>query len=433
MAGDEFVFSWTFRTKGAISVSAKIIGGGRTLTLNPGTPRDVSGGWKQYSNRRATIMRAGGDYTLRVTTMPRGVGSVQEKKIRIKMASAVLQTLKPTVGPSNLRVTFRVRNRGNAAATGRFQVFYQIQGRNPMRQLVQSSFSTDSMEIRRGATLNLGHITLPNSAWQSGQLWMRVNIGLMGPVSLAAEREDFTYNWPTKTLTINDTLLDIVEAMMTGHVLIDNYRPVSGNRTKNRPFRENASEIKLMTETYRFTFNYIRYKIVGVEHFFFVRNFRANMGGRNFLTIEGGKLCMNVNFDCSASREVKGWVRNWVRKDYSDSGSPDVDIQRFNLKLSLEPVLRGSKVSYRNPRVSISSSMRFPGGWSWLNTFKGKLNDSVKSSVRSGFGSMLNSNDVKTLLENKLTEVVNQMGGALGIHKLISIRGNGNRIIVTYR
>jgi len=431
-AGETFTFAWSFSTKNAVSATAKIIGGGHQTTVNPGTPTDASGGWKVYRNQRNMRINEAGVYTLRVVAVSGGGNAVKEKSIRFEVSSAELQCIRPVLNAEDMTLTFKVKNVGNATASGRFKVYYQVQGRSPLRQLLQSNFTTDPMELRRNRTAVLGNITLPESAWQSAQIWTRVTINLVGPVSLTTGQHDYTSNWPTKTLTINNTLLSIVGSGMTGHVLVHNYTNPSSTKVKHLPYQQNASEIALMGDPDKFNFDRLKYE-VGYSYYFFVRNFRAELGGRDFLTVENGKLCLNIVFDCSQDREVKGWKRRPVMKDYSDDGCPDLNIQRFKLKVKVEPRLRGNKVSYRNPQVSVDSAMRIPGGWAFLNGFKDRINREVKNSVGDKFERMLNGSDMRTMLENRLTQAVMDMGGLLGIHDLISIRGSGDEIIVTYR
>jgi len=432
-AGETFTFSWAFRTKNALSISAKLVNSGGQTTLNPGTPVVLPNGWKSYRNQRNKIIRSAGEYTLKIIAISRGGNAVKEKKIQFIVSSPSLKAISPVVNAASRVVTFKVKNEGNATAAGRFKVYYQIQGRNPRRSLVQSNFTTDLMEIRKNRTAVLGQITLPESAWQSAQVWMRVKIDQTGRVTSTTGNKDFTYNWPLKTFKITNSLVDIfVRPYLSGQIKLNNYTNPSRSKIKNLPYRRDDCEVEIMGKSEPFHFGYFKYD-VGFSYYFFIRNFTAEIGGRNFLTIEGGKLCLSISFNCSAGREVKGWRRRPTFKDYSDDGCPDLDIQRFNIKVTVEPKLRGNKISYRNAQVAVDSAMRIPGGWSWLNGFKGKINSSVQSSVRKAFKTQLNNTDIKTTLEDKLTKIIMDNADTLGVHKIVSVRGIGDEVIVKYR
>lgn len=431
-AGDAVLFQWGFRTRHAINASAVINYGSHSITLNPGTPETKADGWTEYSNQRNVTITEPGLYTFRVTVMPGG--HREEKSIQVNVHSATLATQRPDVNPTTRRVTFSVRNNGDADAEGRFTVNYQIQGRDPMRSLVESSLTTGSLTLAPHDEMELGHVDLPESAWQSAQLWMRVNIGLSGRAPVASSSHDYTYSWPTHELHISSSQISSVGVLLGGEVRVHNYSNPSSDSVTSRPYVENGSYINLMGENIPFTFPYIIFEIAALEHYFFVNNFRADLGGDSFLNIEGGKLVMRANFDCGRSeREAKGWTRDWVLKRYVDNTTPDIDIQRFNLTISLTPTLVGNKISYRDPSLAVDSAMRFPGGWAWLNGFKDRMNSEVQSSVRTSFTTMLSRGSIKSQIENSLTDTVMALGAAMGIHDLVSIRGSGSEIIVTYR
>ncbi len=432
-AGSAVLFQWGFRTRHAVRTNAVIKIGEESISLMPGSPQASTDGWTKYENQRNVTIRTAGVYTFRVVVIPGGAAA--EKSIRVVVHAPDVETLEPHVDAATRRVTFRVRNNGTADASGRFTVNYQIQGRNPMRSLVESSFQTGPLTLAPHAHMDLGHVDLPEEAWQSAQLWMRVRTGLMGAASSGDASHDFTYSWPTRELRISATdVRTIGEVLLTGDVLIDNYTRPTADVVNTIPYATNASHINLMGTNLTFTFKRFVYSLAGVEQFFFVNNFRAPLGGPTFLTIENGKLVMRANFDCGRSdREVKGWTRDYIGNRYVDNTTPDVDIQRFNLAISLTPTLRGGKFSYRDVGLAVDSAMRFPDGWAWLNGLKGWMNDEVQDSVRSNFTKMFEDETVKGTIENRLTEIVMAMGASMGIHDLVSVRGSGNQIIVAYR
>jgi len=431
-AGSAVLFQWQFRTRHAIRVTAAIQYGEETISLMPGSPQPSTDGWTKYVNQRNVTIRVAGVYTFRVVVVPGGASA--EKSIRVNVVSADIETLEPHVDAATRRVTFRARNNGDADAVGRFTVRYQIQGRNPMRPLVESSLQTNSVTLAPHSSMDLGHVDLAEEAWQSAQLWMRVQTGLMGRASSGDASRDFTYSWPTRELRITVDQLHALGEILTGDILIHNYSNPGADVVDPVPYVTNASHINLMGQNLPFTFDRIIYKVAGVEHYFFVNNFSAPLGGPTFLSIENGKLVLRANFDCGRTdREVKGWTRDWVAKRYVDNTTPDVDIQRFNLAISLTPTLRGGKFSYSDVSLAVDSAMRFPDGWAWLNGFKGWMNDEVQKSVRSNFASMFNRGAIKTTIEDRLTEIVMALGSTMGIHDLLSVRGSGNQIIVAYR
>jgi len=431
-AGATVLFQWSFKTRHAVGATAVINYGSESITLMPGSPQPQADGWTKYENQRNVGITVAGVYTLRVSVVPGGKSD--EKSIRVYVHSGALETQQPDVNATTRRVTFAVRNTGNADATGHFTVNYQIQGRDPMRPLVESSFQTESMTVAHGHHADLGHVDLSEDAWQSAQLWMRVQIGMTGPAPLTAPSHDFTYSWPAHELHVSASQLHDLGEILTGDILIHNYSNPAADIVDTIPYLTNASHINLMGQNLTFTFQRFVYSLAGVEQYFFVNNFSAPLGGRSFLDIQDGKLVMRASFDCGRSdREVKGWTRDYVFNRYVDNSTPDVDIQHFNLAISLAPTLSGGKISYRNPSLDVDSAMRFPDGWAWLNGLKGWMNDEVQDSVRSGFTDMLSRGAVKSTIEDKLTQIVMALGSTMGMHDLTSVRGSGSEIIVGYR
>ncbi len=431
-AGSAVLFQWSFRTRHAIGATAVINYGSESVSLMPGSPQPQPDGWTKYVNQRNVTIRVPGVYTFRVVAMPGSASA--EKSIRVNVRSGSLETPQPDIDANTRRVTFAVRNTGNADAVGRFTVGYQIQGRDPMRPLVESSFQTESMTVAPGHRVDLGHVDLAESAWQSAQLWMRVRVDLMGAASISAGSHDFTYSWPAHELRVTAAQLHSLGEILTGDILIHNYSSPGPDVVHDVPYLTNGSHINLMGQNIPFTFDRIIYKVAGVEHYFFVNNFSAPLGGASFLDIANGKLVLRADFDCGRTdREVKGWTRDWVAKRYVDNTTPDVDIQRFNLSISLTPTLSGGKFSYRDVALGLDSAMRFPDGWAWLNGFKGWMNDEVQKSVRNNFAAMFNRGAIRTTIEDNLTSIVMGLGASMGIHDLISVRGSGNEIIVAYR
>lgn len=433
--GDTVLFRWVVRVRRASRVTAVLTYGSHSINLTLGTPQNEADGWQRYENQRNVTATEEGLYTMKVSGFPGGgPRSSAEKSVQVNLRQARIQVREPRVDPATRRVTFVVRSSGEIAAEGRFTVRYQIQGRNPSRPLVESSLTTDSMTVEPGHEADLGHVDLSETALQSAQLWMRVRISLMGRASLPEVSHDYTYDWPTHELRISTTQLRTLGELLGGEILIHNYNDPHAEHTDTIPLIENASRITLLGRSFTFTFARIIYEIGGVEHYFFVNNFRATLGGPEFLAIENGKLVMRANFTCGESeREVKGWTRDWVLKRYVDNTTPDVDIQRFNLKIELTPRLSAGKLSYGDVSLSIDSAMRFPGGWAWLNGFKDWMNREVQSSVRANFASVLNDSNIKSTIENELSNVLNLAATPNTIHQLLTVRGSGSNITVTYR
>jgi hypothetical protein len=434
--GDTVLFKWVVKVRHASRASAAIKYGTRSIDLNLGTAQNEADDWKRYENQRNVTITEPGLYTMRVSGFPGGGSrSVAEKSIQVNVREAEISVRQPRVDPTTRRVTFVVRSTGDIPAEGRFTVRYQIQGRNPMRSLVESSLSTESMTVEPGHEVDLGHVDLPDTAQQSAQLWMRVAISLMGRATVPESSHDYTYDWPAHELRLRSSQLSALGQLLGGEILIHNYADPHAEHVKNIPYTQNASRITLLGKSFTFNFARILYSLAGVEHYFFVNSFRADLGGPEFLNIENGKLILRANFTCEPSdREVKGWTRDWVLKRYVDNTTPDVDIQRFNLKVELIPRLASGKLSYGDVTLSIDSAMRFPDGWAWLNGFKGWMNDEVQKSVRANFTSVLSDSTIKSTIENELANVLTlAASGSGGIHQIISVRGSGSEIIVSYR
>jgi hypothetical protein len=434
-AGETVLFSWVVRVRKASRVTAVIAYGSRTIDLMLGTPRNEADGWKRYENQRNVTVTEAGLYTLRVSGFPGGGSrSSAEKSVQVNVREGGISSRQPRVDPATRRVTFVVHATGDVPAEGRFTVRYQIQGRNPMRPLVESSLTTAAMTVQPGQDADLGHVDLPESASQSAQLWMRVSISLTGRAGVPDTAHDYTYDWPDHELRITTTQLSALGQLLGGDILIHNYNDPHADTTDSLPLLNDASQITLLGRSFTYSFGRIVYDVGGVEHIFFINNFHARLGGADFLNIVDGKIVMRANFDCGANtREAKGWTRDWVLKRYVDNTTPDVDIQRMNLQVVLTPRLAAGKLSYSDVTLSIDSLMRFPGGWAWLNGFKDWMNREVQKSVRANFASVLNDASIKGTIETELGNVLALAARPNEIHQILSVRGAGDTITVTYR
>jgi len=363
-----------------------------------------------------------------------------------KIKSPKLELVQPQVDPATRRVSFLMRNQGDLAASSSYSVRYEINGvvektfpklagfplpKKPKPLKVRGELHTQALSVEPGQQVELGNITLPESAWNNKQLKIRVNLKDRKRGSKFNASQSYDYTWPVRQLTVGAIHLGFLNTLMKGELRLHNYKDPGKDKTKHLPLAKNQSRVTIMNKTSNFSIDRARIKVVDKEHFFFIRDFTAPLGGDDFISIEDGKLGMRLVFECSDDRrEIKGWTRDYINKRYVDSTTPDINIQRFSITVTLSPTLYNNKLSYRNVVVSVGSKVRFEGGWAWLNGLKGILNKEIKSKVTKILTKMLNDIKIKTELEKNLTKAVMDMNA--NIHHLVSVRGSGEEIIIEY-
>jgi hypothetical protein len=430
--GDDIGLTWRIEACGVSGVMATLTGVGR---VNPGTARDLRTGCKYYINTRSVRPGETTTYTLRVSAAP-GAGSAlrsltAEKTFTVRVLAPRIEPLAPRVDQNTRRVTFSARNRGDATfRSTRINVRYRISGGG--RMIAEDSFTTEAMEIRRGATLELGAITLPDNIYQYSSLGLNVTLGASYRAPLRETTGSFTHRWTDHTLRLDERLLRLVGMMFSGSIRINNYVETRARVRKDLPYQRNDCYVELMGERRTFHLGYFKFGSTPTEWFFLFRNVQAHrISGEDLFFIRGGKLGFRIEFDTSPSREIKGWARNAVEKNYNDDWAPDVEINRLNLDILMTPTLRGQTISYSAVEADPDLDFRVPGGWAGLNALKGWATDYINREIRSIISSMLMDSEVRGPIETELTRQVGTF--VRDLHYMVSLRGAGSEIILTYR
>jgi hypothetical protein len=169
---------------------------------------------------------------------------------------------------------------------------------------------------------------------------------------------------------------------------------------------------------------------------FFIDGITAQVRDRpDLLYIRDGKLGFHLEFPNTGRSEIKLGTVN-AHHVFLDDEIGDIDIGSFTVDALLTPTIRDERISYSSIEVIVPTiNASIVGRFDSLNSIlRDYLRDFVTGQVRSQLSSILGSAAIKTAVENGLTGAMTSLpGGGGAFTHLVSLRGSGNTITVTYR
>lgn len=449
--GDEITLAWTIEYRNVSDVRANISGVGN---VNLGSSRTASDGTTYYTGE--VTVRPNRDTTYRLTATARQnsanvSGSPRStESFTVNLLKPELDILQPSVNDETFDVELSVRNSGDGDFRPTpIQVDYEVFGSLGSRNtsITTGSFSTPRAGIEKGRHITLGTISLESfrsQLYSYDAMSIRVRVGAYYVLPLEERNEMFRFPWEEHTITYSQDILDILAPATTCEVRLNNYNPANPRIPLANDSFVHLNMMGMGGEPSRFSIPSQRYRVrvtgrlTGHDYvdelvLFLINNISASGGGEGpgLLSIRNGKLGLHLEFPNSGNSEVKLGTLN--DRTFDDGEVPDINIGRFNVDAWLTLAIQDNRLTYNRievevPAISASLTGRFDG----LNPIiRDYLSDYVTDAIRGQLNSILGRNDIKTAVENALASAIN-FGGRT-INYLVSVRGSGSSIIITYR
>lgn len=437
--GTSLTFNVRFTTDNTQTLRVRMLyEGGSHSNLSPGTPRILPDGKKSYSFQTRHIADASERLTLEVKGINPGVGGITTvtKQVELETKSPQFQVRRPSVNDDTRQVTFRVKNTGNMNfPAGPVTVRYTVKGMPGNVTIESGTHRASDISINRNHTVPVFTLTLPESAVQYNRIQMEATItGTCNSADLPSASDSYSYTWETHTFTINDTLVDIFSALFSGNVQINTFEHGHGNRSSSQPY-VNDSRIDLTiagmsggSSVISQAINIPSFKFGSTpfELLVLVDSLNAPITGRDLFFVRDGKLGLRISFDCSASRELEVWARDAIAHEWVDNWWGDIDLRGFTIELMLTPTLVGQTLSYSDMTMNADVNLEIPG-----HRIERWLEREAAAQIESSFAPVFDNATVRSTIENAFQELLTSP--LLNVRHLISVRGAGSSIEITYR
>lgn len=448
--GEEITLTWIIEYRNVTNVRASITGLGN---VNLGTQRTASDGTTYYTGEVTVRPDRSMRYRLTATARQKVknvTGSPRSTKLfTVNLLKPEFDILQPSFNKENFEVAFSLRNSGEGdfRATP-IQVDYEVYGSSGSRNtsITTGSFTTPRTEIESGRQVALGSISLEShrsQLYSYEAVSIRVRVGANYVLPLAEETETFRFPWEEYTAAFSQDFLDILAPVTTCDVRLNNYNSSNPRIPLANDSFVHLNMMGLGGEPSSFTIPAQRYrvrvtgKVTGHDYvdelvLFLINNIEASGGGDGpgLLSIQNGKLGLHLEFPNSGSHEIKLGTLN--DRTFDDGEVPDINLGRFNVDAWLTLAIQDNRLTYSRieihvPTVSASLSGRFDG----LNPLiRDYLSDYVTGAIQDQLNSILDSGNIKSAIENGLASALNL---TRTINYLVSVRGSGSSITITYR
>jgi hypothetical protein len=293
----------------------------------------------------------------------------------------------------------------------------------------------NNVEINTNTTLDIETITLPESALAHDSVQIELTVsGQCNDTWLPEKDNSYSHAWETHTFTINETLLSLFNSIFSGYVRVNNFDGSRGGRSDSRPEIDDSRLSLTVQESGgpRTVFDQaiaipaFKFGSTPTEALVLIKDLNADIGGRDLFFISDGKLGLRIVFDTSANREIEVWARDAVAHTWRDSWLPDMDLRDFSIELILTPTLNGQTISYSDLAMNANVNLEIPG-----HRIERYLEREAANEIERSFAPVFDNAEVKTTIENTFSELVNNP--LLNIRHIVSLRGTGNSIEITYR
>ncbi|RLJ09746.1 MAG: hypothetical protein DRP15_02600 [Candidatus Aenigmatarchaeota archaeon] len=404
----------------------------------PGTRTDLGNGRFLLEGTRRVRPARTTTYILHVTGRVEAFGrtkSIEDtESIRIIVRRPKLELRPPVVDQSNLKIKFIAANTGEADfLPGPIEVYYHIVGTAPVQTLLEDTFTSPRVGIKVGEEVELGEVTLPDRqrALSGDSINIIVEIGASYVFPLEGSgRRTFTHYWETKTLTINEFLVDTLAGLLVGSIRLNNYNGHEGTDIIfHKPIKKNDSYVEIGGTRMVFTPPVIEYHSGGYDYYGFLNDINATIGDRTLFSVVDGKIKVTLRFETGGGNEIRGWESTWG--GWNDLTAPDVNFKQLEVAAFLTPALRNGRVTYSGVEVSPGVSMSFVGAYdTWLmESVRSNIENEVRNQIRDGLSSILMRDDIRHRIEDAIDEALHRLRHITRIKEVI---GEGNEIRIVY-
>jgi hypothetical protein len=377
------------------------------------------------------------DYTLKLSGDKIGLGGALARtertaNVRIVVKKPQLEPGEPRVSQDPCKIEFFVKNTGDGRfAAAPVELSYRVRGLEGLAGEVLLANGTlrsqSPLALAPGQQVSLGEISLDrNQALQADILSM--NVGLPAyPTSWRL----FDHRWETKTMTVNETLIDTLAAFLTGRIHINNFDGSGSDRLGHYPKRDNDSYVEIAGQRKTFTPPYleINYGAGGSIHWRgFFNDINAPIGDRTLFSITNGQVKITIRFETDGT-EIRAYESTGGY--YYDIAAPDVDFSQLEIAAMLGPALNRGRLTYAGVEVSPSVSLGFIGAWEAIipDSIRRNVQNMVRSEIRNQMLATLMQPDLKAQIEDAIDQNLRVL---LRHVRLTRLRAQGNSIVVEY-
>jgi hypothetical protein len=417
-----------------------------------GTRHNTSDGCFWHSGQRTVQPQRTTSFRLRAAGTPVGGAAMApapvERSFEVRVRKPDLDILEPVFNQGAMTVALSARNKGDGKfLSNRINVTWSV-ARAPGHHspagepFANGTFNVGPLEVAAGQRFDLGSITIPDRARAFAQdtVQLAVRLNPTYPLALGETRESFNHRWETQTFTINSGVVRLISLGSSYNFRLNNYRS-GGHHVAN----DCSIALDVFGHPASMTFNIDRFThdvLIAVppnpipitdEAAIFVNNLNASRRGPDDLFfVRDGKLGVHLEFDNPANDEIKTGMLFGPRDEWRDGMIADVNLSAFTLDVLLTPELRDGKVSYGRVEVIATGVDASAVGAldGLINTFFGDyLRRYVRDTIVTYLTQVLQTNTVRNAVADSLTSAV---GSATAVTRILTVRGAGNTITITY-
>lgn len=344
----------------------------------------------------------------------------------------VLEVLGPEVDQAALRLTFRVRNRGQTdLPPSAITVRYRVEGvvRGPAELIAEGAFRADRVALPAGATASLGGVVLPDRRRAFSFPNLTVNVGLVveAPLQVEPASASFPLRWRTRVAVIDAGALRRAGGASL-RVRIDNFDPAAGARPPSSGSclvavacgaRESALRFDLPAHPVSGPRGPVLVLVDGLES-------RAAQP----TSVADGNLVLRVEVAPPTGDALKAGAL--VGGRFDDGAWPDAGLPPFPVtaRLAVTVGRDRSRLSVAPAEVDVPvPAARLPAGLAPLRAAVEATAAEVRDAIVAHTKSLLSRPDARSAVEDLLLRAVEAAGPVSAIH---AVEARGDSIVVTY-
>lgn len=248
---------------------------------------------------------------------------------------------------------------------------------------------------------------------------------------------------PVRTLRLAGSLvLPVLGDRLRGRIRLNNFAGPTGDFQLDRePARRDDSFISVGEWRTVFTPPFFHYGSGASRSWYYLNDINGDFGGPRSLRfvpgtgVASGRIAGKVSFETGGDCEIRGW--EYTAPYWYDS-PPDVDIVRMEISLSLRPVIRNGRISYDQVTVSPDIRITLRGFWKFVDNailsrgIVDYLRNMINTEVRRQVEAALLSREVREAAESSIEAAVRPTLNRLGVRRLLSVRVDGDGLLVVY-
>lgn len=434
--GEEITLRWEIRGKNISRLKIEIE---PDIGEIPLARRDFNGEEFKLDGTKTIKPTRTADYKMRVSGFGGLTGWTKiytlEKKLPVIVKRPIIENLQPEVDQTNLKISFLVKNSGDGnLQPTTLTVNYQIKGRGSRgpQKILKEGRITQNISIPAGSHVKIGEVNLTDKkeAFSYDELVIFLDTHANYSLPIEKDTDTFIHKWITSELVINDIMIRAFGDFISGSIRLNNYDGSGCCVISHNPYRENDSYVEINNRRHTFSIPRFEFSSGFYDYRGFVNNLTAQIGGREFLSIQDGKLKLFIRFETQGT-EIRGWEETWGV--WHDLTAPDINITEFTITLAFSFGLRDGRVTYTSVDVTPSVRVEFIGMYEALpERWERYLENEIKSRVRNEIRAILMNDDIRRQFEDGLERLIALASYMYNFTRIVDIKGEGDKIKIIY-